>query len=276
MGTALRAYRLAAKLDQPQAAEVIASSQARISRMESGRATPRVIEVRLLLDAYGVTDSGVREKLEELAKHSKKRGWWLEYAGDLRPDYLDYIAMEDDAVCIRQWQPVLVPGLLQTAAYSKAVVEGGPNTLTPERVSRLVEVRRRRQKRVVEGEVKYSAVLWEATIEYPLMDTETHLGQLSAILEFAGQKNVDVHILPFGAGTLTAAFSAFSAFSFDSESEIEAVAMDDVMNSSVIESRRDLDSYSSSYDMMLASSLTPEESMKLVRRKLESLGKGEK
>jgi hypothetical protein len=65
----------AAKLDQPQAAEVIASSQARVSRMESGHAAPRGIGVRLLLDAYGVTGAEVRVKLEEWAKHPEKRGW---------------------------------------------------------------------------------------------------------------------------------------------------------------------------------------------------------
>ncbi|WP_445271115.1 helix-turn-helix domain-containing protein, partial [Streptomyces sp. DSM 41634] len=113
LGTALRAYRLAAKLDQLEAADIIAASQARISRLETGHVTARVIEVRLLLDAYGIKDPDVRAKLEELAKHSMNRGWWLEHAAHLRPDYLDHIALEDDATYILEWQPVLVPGLLQ-------------------------------------------------------------------------------------------------------------------------------------------------------------------
>ncbi|MFF6982249.1 helix-turn-helix domain-containing protein [Streptomyces sp. NPDC008343] len=67
-GTALRRNRLAASIDQPQAAEIIASSQARISRVETGHATPCVIEVRLLLDAYGVKDPEVRAKLVEVGR----------------------------------------------------------------------------------------------------------------------------------------------------------------------------------------------------------------
>lgn len=147
LGTALRQYRQAAELDQPQAAEVIASSQARISRIESGHATPRVIEVRLLLEAYGVTNPEVRAKLEDLAKRSKNRGWWLEHAEHLRSDYLDHIALEDDATYIRQWQPVLVPGLLQTPAYAEAVIKAGPDYVAPALIAQLVRVRRRDRRR---------------------------------------------------------------------------------------------------------------------------------
>ncbi|WP_033226845.1 MULTISPECIES: Scr1 family TA system antitoxin-like transcriptional regulator [unclassified Streptomyces] len=157
----LRQYRQAAGLDQPQAAEIIAASQARISRVESGHVTARVIEVRLLLDAYGVKNPDVRAKLEELAKHSKNRGWWLEHAAHLRPDYVDHIAREDDATYIREWQPVLVPGLLQTPAYAEAVSAAWPDYVTPDVVAQLVKVREGRQAKIEEGGASYTAILWE-------------------------------------------------------------------------------------------------------------------
>ncbi|MFE9901972.1 helix-turn-helix domain-containing protein [Streptomyces achromogenes] len=274
LGTALRQYRQAAKLDQPQAAEVIATSQARISRIESGHATPRVIEVRLLLEAYGVTDPEVRIKLEGLAKHPKKRGWWLQYATHLRPDYLDHIALEDDASHIRQWQPVLIPGLLQTAAYCEAVVKGGPTTLCPDYIAQLIEVRRRRQERIAEGGAKYSAVIWEAVIEHPLSTIETHREQLLALLEAGERENVTVRVLPFSAGSLVAAANAFAAFSFDSESAVEAVTMDDLMSTSIVESPTDLAVYAGSFDLLCSSALTPEESAKLILSKLQVIEEG--
>ncbi|MGM9438972.1 helix-turn-helix domain-containing protein [Streptomyces murinus] len=274
LGAALRQYRQAAKLDQPQAAEVIAASQARISRLESGNVTARVIEVRLLLDAYGVKDPKVCAKLEELAKFSKKRGWWHEYAAHLRPGYLDHIMLEDDASHIRQWHPVLIPGLLQTQAYAKAVITGGPATLSPERIERLLEVRRRRQERITEGGVKHSAVIWEAVIEHPLASIETHRDQLSFLLEVGQRENVTVQVLPFSAGSLVAAAEAFAAFSFDSESAIEAVTMNDVMSTSVLESPYDLEVYTSSFDLLCSSALSPEASAKLIRSKLETIEEG--
>ncbi|CAL9307033.1 helix-turn-helix domain-containing protein [Streptomyces sp. SudanB182_2057] len=274
LGTALRQYRQAAKLDQPQAAEVIATSQARISRIESGHATPRVIEVRLLLEAYGITEPEVRIKLEELAKHPKKRGWWLQYATHIRSGYLDHIALEDDARYIRQWQPVLIPGLLQSDAYSEAVIKGGPTTLSPDYIAQLIEVRRRRQERIAEGGAKYSAVIWEAVIEHPLSTIETHREQLRALLEAGERENVTVRVLPFSAGSLVAAANAFAAFSFDSESAIEAVTMDDLMSTSIVESPADLAVYAGSFDLLCSSALTPEESAKLILNKLQAIEEG--
>ncbi|MGX9891362.1 helix-turn-helix domain-containing protein [Streptomyces sp. NPDC002276] len=277
LGTALRQYRLAAKLDQPQAAEVIASSQARISRVESGHATPRVIEVRLLLEEYGVTDLEVRAKLEELAKYPKKRGWWLEHAAHLRPDYLDHIALEDDASHIWQWHPVLVPGLLQSSAYAGAVIAEGPSLLSSEYVTRLAKVRAQRQEKITEGGVPYHVVIWEAVVRHPLVnDAEIHRGQLSALLEAGKRTNVTLQVLPFSAGALVAAGTpAFVAFSFDSEPTFEAVTMDDLMSTSVLESPQDLAVYASAYDRLRSSALTSEESAKLIRSALQAAEKGE-
>ncbi|MCZ0208009.1 helix-turn-helix transcriptional regulator [Streptomyces achromogenes] len=265
LGTALRQYRQAAKLDQLEAAEIIAASQARISRLESGHVTARVIEVRLLLDAYGVTDPGVRARLEDLAKHSRKRGWWLEHAEHLRPDYMDHIALEDDATYIREWQQALVPGLLQTPAYTEAVIRTSPDYMTPELVTQLVMVRQARQAKIEEGGATYSAVIWEAVITHPLVSAEVHREQLSAILEVTERKNVTLQVLPFSVGALATVTSAFSTFSFDSEPAVEAVALENLRGTSVLEAPEDLVAYANMYDLLRSSALAPDESAKLIR-----------
>lgn len=271
LGTALRQYRHAAKLDQPQAAEVIASSQARISRIESGHATPRVIEVRLLLDAYGIRDSDVREKLEDLAKRSKNRGWWLEHSAHLRSDYLDHIALEDDATYIREWQPVLVPGLLQTPAYAEALISGGAHYIEPERVAELVKVRVGRQAKIEEGGASYTVILWEAVVSQPLVNVEIHREQLSAILEIGKRKNVTVQVLPFSAGFLAGYSCAFHSFSFDGEPTVEAVAMYNLRGTSILEAPEDLAAYANAYDLLRSSALAPDASAKLIRTVLRRL-----
>lgn len=271
LGTALRQYRQAAGLDQPQAAEIIAASQARISRVESGHVTARVIEVRLLLDAYGVKDPDVRAKLEELAKHSKNRGWWLEHAAHLRPDYVDHIALEDDATYIREWQPVMVPGLLQTPAYAEAVIAGGPHCIEPERADQLLQVRLGRQAKISEGGASYTAILWEAVVAQPLVDVGIHRDQLSAILEAGERKNVTVQVLPFRSGVLAGYSSAFYSFSFDKEPTVEAVAMDNLRGASVLEGAEDLAAYANAFDLLRSSALAPEASAKLIRGILRSL-----
>ncbi|MGW4318111.1 helix-turn-helix domain-containing protein [Streptomyces sp. NPDC004684] len=271
LGTALRQYRQAAKMDQPQAAEIIAASQARISRLESGHVTARVIEVRLLLDAYGVDDPEIRAKLENLAKHSKNRGWWLEHAEHLRPDYVDHIALEDDATYIREWQPVMVPGLLQTPAYAEAVIAGGPHYIDPERIAELVKVRVGRQAKIEEGGASYTAILWEAVLRHPLVDVGIHREQLSTILEVGTRKNVTIQVLPFSAGVLAGYSSAFYSFSFDEEPTVEAVAMDNLRGTSVLEGPEDLAAYANAFDLLRSAALAPDASAKLIRGILRSL-----
>ncbi|MBY8865910.1 helix-turn-helix domain-containing protein [Streptomyces sennicomposti] len=271
LGTALRQYRQAAKMDQPQAAEIIAASQARISRLESGHVTARVIEVRLLLDAYGVDDPEIRAKLENLAKHSKNRGWWLEHAEHLRPDYVDHIALEDDATYIREWQPVMVPGLLQTPAYAEAVIAGGPHYIDPERIAELVKVRVGRQAKIEEGGASYTAILWEAVLRHPLIDVGIHREQLSTILEVGKRKNVTIQVLPFSAGVLAGYSSAFYSFSFDEEPTVEAVAMDNLRGTSVLEGPEDLAAYANAFDLLRSAALAPDASAKLIRGILRSL-----
>ncbi|MGW3235744.1 helix-turn-helix domain-containing protein [Streptomyces olivaceus] len=270
LGTALKQYRQAAKLDQPQAAEIIAASQARVSRLESGHVTARVIEVRLLLDAYGVEDLAVRAKLEELAKHSRNRGWWLEHAAHVRPDYLDHIALEDDATYIREWQQVLVPGLLQTSAYTEAVIRTSPTYMEPERVAQLLKVRESRQAKIEEGGARYSAIIWEAVITHPLVSADVHREQLSAILEVGDRKNVAVQVLPFSVGALATVTSAFSTFSFDSAPVVEAVALENLRGTSVLEGAEDLAAYANMYDLLRSSALAPDASAKLIRDILRS------
>ncbi|NEC85194.1 helix-turn-helix transcriptional regulator [Streptomyces sp. SID12501] len=270
LGAALRRYRQAAGFDQPQAAEVIAAHQTRVSRIETGHVIARPIEIRAMLKAYGADEPEVRVKLEELAKQSNRRGWWLEHAAHLRPDYLDHIALEDDATYIREWQPVLVPGLLQIPAYTEGNIAADPNYVAPELVADLLKVRKVRQAKIEEGGATYSAILWEGVVTHPLVSTEVHRDQLSAILEIGTRKNVTVQVLPFGAGALAALTSAFSTFSFDAEPIVEAVTLENLRGTSVLEGPEDLTAYANAYDLLRSAALAPDASAKLIRRALRT------
>lgn len=270
LGLALKNFRIAARLDQPQAAEVIAVSASKISRIETGHVSARVIEVRLLLDTYGVADPEVRTRLEELAKGSNRRGWWLEHAAHLRGDYLDHISLEDDATYMREWQPVLVPGLLQTPAYAEAVITAGPVYVAAERVGQLLKVREARQTKIEAGGANYTAIIWEPVIIHALMGSEIHCEQLTHILEAAKRQNVTVQVLPFSAGVLVGVTSAFSSFSFGSEPIVEAVTMENLRGTSVLEDPEDLAVYTNVFDKLRSAAMTPDASTRLIRSALRS------
>ncbi|MCC9707272.1 helix-turn-helix domain-containing protein [Streptomyces sp. MNU76] len=269
LGAALRRYRQAAKLDQLAAAEVLGVDPARVSRIESGLVTARILEIRVLLNAYGEDDPEVRSKLEDLAKRSKHRGWWLEHAAHLRPDYLDHISLEDDATYIRVWAQALVPGLLQTPAYAEAVITASPSYVAPERVGQMVKVRAARQAKIEEGGAAYTAIIWEPVVIHPLVPAEIHREQLEQILEVGHRKNVTVQVLPLSAGTLAGEVSAFASFSFDEAAMVEAVTLENLRGTSILEAPEDLAAYTLAFDQLRSVALTPDASAQLIRRALQ-------
>lgn len=269
LGAALKKYRLAARLDQPQVAEVIANHQARVSRIESGHVIARPIEIRVMLDAYGVEDPEVRGRLEKLAKDAGRRGWWHEYAEHLRSDYMDHIALEDDATHIRNWNVTVVPGLLQTAAYTQAVIRTGPLEVTPEQIDVLVNVRMRRQARVAESGALCEFIIWEPVIVHPLSSMEVHREQLSALLEAGQKENVTIRVLPFSAAVIAAA-SSFASFGFGVEPAVEAVTVEHPGGTLLLEEPDDVIDYANILDTLRSAAMAPDESARLIRTTLRS------
>ncbi len=78
-----------------------------------------------------------------------------------------------------------------------------------------------------------------------------------------------VQVLPFTAGAL-AGLSAFSSFSFDSEPTVEAVTLENLRGTSVLEGAEDLTAYSNAFDLLRSSALAPDASARLIRRVLRT------
>ena len=107
----MRAKRLDAGMTIEQAADALEWSSTKVSNLETGRSKhPAVTDVRLLLDVYGVKDEREREALLDLARQSRKRGWWSRYDDVLTGAYT---ALEAGATSLRLWEPQFIPGLLQ-------------------------------------------------------------------------------------------------------------------------------------------------------------------
>ncbi|MFJ5102444.1 helix-turn-helix domain-containing protein [Streptomyces sp. NPDC088554] len=268
-GRKMQRHRLGAGFDQSQAAEFIYGSRSKISRMEDGITTAKPAEVLLLLDWYGVTDEAERGHLVWLAKNSTHRGWWLNFP-ELSEGYRNHISLEDDATFIREWQTVLVPGLLQTAAYAEQTSVLAPKRVPPDVVAQFVKVREERQAKIEEGGAHYSAVLWEPIVTLPLVPDDVHHEQLEHLLKAGRRNNVSLQVLPVSAGVKAGITYPFSSFSFDSHPTVEAVAIDNLRGASILEGMDDLTAYASVFDRLRSEALSPDASARLIRRVLRS------
>ncbi|MEU6853384.1 helix-turn-helix transcriptional regulator [Actinacidiphila alni] len=271
LGSALRRYREEARIDQHQAAEYIAGSTSKISRIESGESSARPGDVRLLLELYGVEDEVTRRGLEQLARDSNKRGWWLDQPRPLRPDFADLLAMETDATYIRSWQPVLVPGLLQTPEYSRSLLEAGAATYTPSELDGVVATRQARKRAIAEDGAQFAAIMWEPALTAPMPDAEAHRAQLRHIQDMARQRNISVQVLPIGAWQAARMCPHFVMFSFGPEPAAEAVSLDTLGSSVILEGPDDLARHARVFETLRSAALTPSETMAFLQQAIKDI-----
>ncbi|NEB73842.1 hypothetical protein G3I40_01100 [Streptomyces sp. SID14478] len=118
------------------------------------------------------------------------------------PSYADYISLETDADSIREFTPLLIPGLLQTAAYAREIISANAITRAPEEVAALAEVRQARQAVLTrtEGPLKFWAVFHEAALHqrFALRPT-TMREQLRRLLDVAEMPHVTLQVMPMAA-----------------------------------------------------------------------------
>jgi transcriptional regulator with XRE-family HTH domain len=165
VGSELRRLREAAGVTTAQAAEVLSCSPAKISRIENGIVSVRVVDLRILLDRYGDEDPERRAYLERLARDSNKHGWWQDYGDTIPPYYADFIGLEADASYIKTWETSIVPGLLQTPDYARAVMLANPAMISPGKLDNFISIRQERQARLEQGtDARLDAVIWEPAL----------------------------------------------------------------------------------------------------------------
>lgn len=204
LGTQLRRLRTEQGISREDAGYSIRASHAKISRLELGQVSFKQRDVADLLTLYGVTDPAEREPLLALAKQANAPGWWHQY-GDLLPSWFEvYIGLEGAASSIRTYENQFVPGLLQTPAYARAVIELAHEKASRAELDRRVTLRTTRQKRLESG-LTIWAVIDEAVVRRTLGGSETMRGQIAHLLDMTAERNITVQIMPFERGGHAAA-----------------------------------------------------------------------
>lgn len=268
LGAELLRLRDAAGKTQQQAAHVLSATGTKIVKMERGWVPMRDPDVRALCEFYGLNDAAAMKRLLDLARLDRERrkakGWWQHspQAGALT----EYIAMEDVASRIRMWQLSLVPGLFQTPGYTRALGVGGDlSWQDPDEVERIVEVRARRQQRLLgDDPLQFYAVIWEAALRQEIGGREVMRAQLERVLELTQLPNVRLQVLPFRAGAYPSITNAFSIVSFEETEAVDVVHMDTIGSTVWVEDEADSAVYSSFFDRTARLSLAQHDSVALV------------
>ncbi|MEV0821270.1 helix-turn-helix domain-containing protein [Nonomuraea rubra] len=269
LGTQLRRLRTEKGISREDAGYSIRASHAKISRLELGQVSFKQRDVADLLTLYGVTDPEEREPLLALAKQANAPGWWHQY-GDLLPAWFEvYIGLEGAAAGIRTYENQFVPGLLQTPAYARAVIELAHEKAAESELERRVALRMTRQKRLESG-LTIWAVIDEAVVRRTLGGSETMREQIAHLLEITAERNITVQVMPFDRGGHAAAGGPFSILRFPEPELPDVVYMEQLTSALYLDKPADSDHYMEVMDRLSIQAEEP----KATRRFLERLLSG--
>jgi transcriptional regulator with XRE-family HTH domain len=268
LGAELRALRTSARLTSGEAARLVGWHQSKVSRIETGTSGVKPADVRLLLDAYDVADSQLRELLMALAGSDDSGGrhhWWHAYRGVLPPTYRDFISLESQAGAMRTLETTVVPGLLQTPEYARAVTRAAVEGLPEDRLDTLVEVRLARQDVLrADPPLRLSAVLDEAVLRREVGGPGVMARQLERLVEAARLPQVRLQVLPFAAGAHIGVTGPFVIFSFSNTSDLDVVVLDHLTSSLYLERKEDLQAYTEAFNALQIHALSPEDSLDFI------------
>ena len=267
LGAELRALRAEAGLTSGEAARLVGWHQSKVSRIETGASGVKPPDVRLLLDAYQVGDPQLRDMLLVLAGSEDGGGrhhWWHAYRGVLPPAYRDFISLESQASTLRTLETSVVPGLLQTPEYARAVTRaavGGLDNDGPDRLDALVQVRLARQDVLrADPPLELSVVLDEAVLRREVGGPGVMARQLDRLVEAAKLPQVRLQVLPFAAGAHIGITGPFVIFSFPSTSDLDVVVLDHLTSSLYLERKEDLEAYTEAFNTLQFHALSSEDS----------------
>ncbi len=193
-----------------QVADLAGWSPPKVSRIEHGKSAPKTVDLESLLGLYRC-DPDRAAALIDLARQARMRGWWVAFNDVFTGSY---IAMEDGAACIRVWEAQLIPDLLQTEAYARAVITA-TRPHTPEAVHRQVQARMARRS-VLNRDCppSFHAVIDEAVLRRPVGGPEVMVPQYLRLLTMARQPHVTLQVLPLAAGAHAGLLGSFALLGF--------------------------------------------------------------
>ncbi|WP_213456762.1 helix-turn-helix domain-containing protein [Rhizomonospora bruguierae] len=267
----LRAQRSTAGLTREEVGEQTGINPATLYRIETARVRPQRRTLVALLDKYGVTDPGDRQRLIDLSKQAAQLGWLQAYESELPEEYTTYISFEAEARSVRNYESLFVPGLLQTDDYTRAVVTASLPHATEDDVRRRVETRVQRQASINRPDpLKLWAIVDEAVLHRQVGGPAVMADQLRHLLTMTEKPNLTFQVLPFPVGAHPGMHGAFAVMDFPDSADPELVYVENMAGALYLEKEPDIRRYTEMFNQLRAAALNPVDSRKLLHSMIRS------
>ncbi|HEU0089372.1 MAG TPA: helix-turn-helix transcriptional regulator [Pseudonocardiaceae bacterium] len=265
----LRELREQAGLSGAEVAKRMGMSASKISRIETGNSGLQIEDVAALLGLYQVPAS-VRDDLLDLVRRSEERGWWTRQPG-LPQLWRSLIDFEAKATRIQNYEALFVPGLLQTAEYTRAIIAGVAPTVSEAELDNLVAARMARQAVLTRSRApQFFAVVDEGALRRPIGQAGVMYRQLQHLLSAAEQPHVTLRVVPLVAGAHAGLRGPFVILEFTEEPAL--VFMENHGTGLFLEEEADLAAYRVALGNILHAALAPAATAELITQLAAEFG----
>ncbi|WP_081706271.1 helix-turn-helix transcriptional regulator [Nocardia sp. CNY236] len=274
LGRYLREAREGAGLSTDKAAQLMEWHKSTVNRLERGLTERiRVRDILGLCEIYGLSDEKTAVA-KGLAEQTPAKSWWHAYA-DLIPANVNlFVGLESGANTLTMFQPLVVPGLLQTANYARALDRIYFPDETSEELDRRVALRIRRQNILTRKRRPTRAVivLHENVLRTVIGDRRVMAALLRHIADLGTRDNIEVRLLPFRAGLpLGMPLPPFTVFEFDRDThgrlvEPTVVFSESFAGAMYFERRTEVELYRRSFEIVQSSALDTRPSRDMLRQ----------
>ncbi|MDT0270680.1 helix-turn-helix transcriptional regulator [Streptomyces sp. DSM 44915] len=268
LGADLRNLRDSAKFSSEWVAQEMGFSRPKLNRIEGGEVRVSQNDLKALLHLYKVEDERVINAYLVEAREAFKPGWWRAYQDAIPRSYADFITLEAQATEIKNWEPILIPGLLQTETYTRAVIQANPAILPPTDMDELVKVLRERQailrRELPDQPPRLWAIVGESAVRQAVGGVEVMRAQLTHLGELTEHPHIVLQVLPHGAGAHAGLTGAFVVFGLPRNPDV--VSVENMTGTLYMDQPGERQSYSDAFDHLRAAALNPADSLALIQR----------
>lgn len=257
LGRRLRLLRESAGLSLEDAAPLLDKTRSSLNRVETGETRADVHLVRSMMDLYDQRD----DILLDLARDAAKKGWWRAYGvADL-----GYVDVETEAVTVREFAGLNIPGLLQTEDYVRALLHAGLRR-SQQQIENEVAVRTIRQQRLTDesNPLELTAIIDEAALLREVGGHAVMAGQLRRLVEASALPMVSVQVLPLRGGAHDAMDGGFIVLEFPEADDTDLLYIEYPTGAHHVEKDEQVRAATLVFDRLRSQALPPDDSVALI------------
>lgn len=278
LATALRDLRQQHGYTLEHVAGELLISVSKLSRLENAQGLPQLRDVRDLAAFYGLSGTAEAESLLRWVRDGRQKGWWTDFEDVFTPDVNEFIGYENEATVSLQVGLTIIPGILQSPAYARAVITNMRAQWSDHEIDRAAQSREIRQRNLHGRDglapLELKVILHEDCLHQSIGSVDALREQLLALQEFAKFDNIDLRVFPFSATVHPAVTMMWQHFSFGDEVDRDVAFMETAVGLRYVEDETTVRRFERWFAELVRRSLDPVQSVARIQDALSTLLRG--